>query len=142
MGGCCVVEDTNQNVDRDEKPSFGEKDPYISGHSLVCAAPDGGLDRHLSSPPQQTLELLRDLAVGKDSAAPHGDPSVPSFTTGTSHGTFSRIAGTSRFAALTCRTASSPMRLDGGCPLNDQIISREADSSSNLLLPETVSDCL
>src|SRR5271166_1267887 len=28
MGGCCVVEDTDQNVDRDEKPKSAEKAPY------------------------------------------------------------------------------------------------------------------
>jgi hypothetical protein len=33
MRGCCVVKDTDQNVDREEKPSAGEKDPYISGDS-------------------------------------------------------------------------------------------------------------
>jgi hypothetical protein len=70
MGGCCVVEDTDQKVDRDEKPSFHEKEPYISGDSLVCAAPGGDPQRNLSSPPSlRTLELLRDLAIGMDSAA-------------------------------------------------------------------------
>ena len=68
MGGCCVVEDTDQNVDRDEKPSSGENDPYVSGGSLVSATLGGSvLNRHPAHPSLRTLELLRDLAVGKDS---------------------------------------------------------------------------
>ena len=51
MGGCCVVEDTNQNVDRDEKPILAEKDHYIS-----CNSPIYG---HLSSPPVWTLKVVR-----------------------------------------------------------------------------------
>ena len=70
MGGCCVVEDADQNIDYDEKPSFGEKEPYISSDSRVCATPGDELGRHRnSSPSLRTLELLRDLAIGKDSAA-------------------------------------------------------------------------
>jgi hypothetical protein len=51
MGGCCVVEDTDQQVDHDEKPKCAEKDPYISGSSGICCAvrADETL-RHLSSP--------------------------------------------------------------------------------------------
>jgi hypothetical protein len=44
MGGCCVVEDTDQNVDRDEQSSCAEK----------------GLQKfHLNSPPVWTLEVVR-----------------------------------------------------------------------------------
>src|SRR5208283_3173218 len=51
MGGCCVVEDTDQQVDHDEKPKCAEKGPYISGSSgICCAARAGELLRHLSSP--------------------------------------------------------------------------------------------
>jgi hypothetical protein len=44
MGGCCVVEDTDQNVDGDEQPSCAKK---------------GVQEFHLSSPPAWTLELLQ-----------------------------------------------------------------------------------
>jgi hypothetical protein len=50
MGGCCVVEDTYQNVDRDEKPKCAEKGPYISGNSGICCVARHELRRHLSSP--------------------------------------------------------------------------------------------
>jgi hypothetical protein len=60
MGGCCIVEDTDQNVDRDEKPKPGEKDRYISSNSPICAAARGGdLDRNLSSPPVWAPEVVR-----------------------------------------------------------------------------------
>ena len=44
MGGCCVVEDTDQNVDQEEQPSCAEK---------------GVQKFHLSSPPAWTLQLVR-----------------------------------------------------------------------------------
>ena len=51
MGGCCVVEDTDQQVDHEEKPKCAEKAPYISGSSAICcAARADELRRHLSSP--------------------------------------------------------------------------------------------
>jgi hypothetical protein len=50
MGRSGVVEDADQDVDREKEPGPGEKDSYISGDSLVCAAPDDPLGRHLSSP--------------------------------------------------------------------------------------------
>jgi hypothetical protein len=51
MGGCCVVEDTDQQVDHEEKPKCAEKGPYISGNSgICCAARAGERLRHLSSP--------------------------------------------------------------------------------------------
>jgi hypothetical protein len=111
MGRRCVIEDTDQNVDHKEKPNSGEKKPYISGDSLVRAAP-GSERSHLSSPSLRTLELLRDLTVGKDSAAPQRPPSVPSSTIETSPDPFSRIAGMSPYDVLTCQTTLSLMRLD------------------------------
>jgi hypothetical protein len=59
MGGCCVVEDADQNVDRDEKPSPAEKDPYICSNSLICGTPRGVPERHLSSPPVWAPEVVR-----------------------------------------------------------------------------------
>jgi hypothetical protein len=111
MGRRCVIEDTDQNVDHKEKPNFGKKKPYISGDSLVRAAP-GSERSHLSSPSLSTLELLRDLTVGKDSAAPQRPPSVPFSAIETSPAPFSRIAGMSPYDVLTCRTTLSLMRLD------------------------------
>ena len=49
MGGCCVVEDTDQSIDHDEKPPSGEKDCYIRGNSRICAARGSEFGRHLSS---------------------------------------------------------------------------------------------
>ena len=50
MWGRCVREDTDQNVDHEDKPDFVEKEPYVSGDSTVRAAP-GGERSHLSPPP-------------------------------------------------------------------------------------------
>src|SRR5580700_1325965 len=111
MGGCCVVEDADQKVDGDEKPSFGEEDPYISGDPLVCAASGGGEpQRHLSSSSLRTLELQRNPGVGKDSAA-SPRPFVPFRQNADLTWQFTRIDGTSPSAALTCRTDLSPMLL-------------------------------
>ena len=61
MGGCRVVEDADQDVDRDENPEPAEKDQYINGNPLICGPARGsGLPRrHLSSPPGWTLEVVR-----------------------------------------------------------------------------------
>src|SRR5580693_5397292 len=60
MGGRCVMEDADQNVDRDENPKPGEKDHNIRSNPLICATARGGdLPRHLISPHVWTLEVVR-----------------------------------------------------------------------------------
>jgi hypothetical protein len=76
MGRCCVVEDTDQNIDREEKPSSSENETYISGDSRVCTASGSELERHLSSPLPVGVELLRALTADR-TEPPHGNPSVP-----------------------------------------------------------------
>ena len=58
MRGCRVVEDSDQNIDHKENPELTEKAPYISENSGICAASGGVLERHLSSPPVRTLEVV------------------------------------------------------------------------------------
>ena len=59
MGGCCVVEDTDQKVDYEDKPSRAEKKPYISSDSRRCGPPGGVPESHLCSPPVWTLKVVR-----------------------------------------------------------------------------------
>ena len=59
MGGCCVVEDTDQNVNHDDETVRGEKESYICSNSPMCGTPRGVTERHLSSPPAWTLEVVR-----------------------------------------------------------------------------------
>jgi hypothetical protein len=59
MGGRCVVEDTDQKVDQDDKPILAENKGYISTDSPICGpALDEG-KRHLCSPPVWALEVVR-----------------------------------------------------------------------------------
>ena len=51
MGGCCVVEDTDQKVDQEDKPSRAEKKPYISNDSRRCGPAGGVPESHLCPPP-------------------------------------------------------------------------------------------
>ena len=57
MGRCCVVEDADQKVDREDKPNLTEKKPYISSDSPICGPARGGA--HLCSPPVWALEVVR-----------------------------------------------------------------------------------
>src|SRR5262245_15210876 len=106
MGGCGVVEDTDQDVYRDEKPGWGENDPYISGDSFVRTALAGGvLDGHLSSPPPCGRWNCCVMQPSARNQPPHSDPSVPLLYDRYLPWHVSRIVGTSSSAALTCRTA-------------------------------------
>ena len=69
MGGCCVVEDADQNVDRDEKPRPAEKKGYICSSSPICGTPRGVTGRHLSSPPVWALRSGGDEVTGSEACA-------------------------------------------------------------------------
>src|SRR5215813_2800593 len=104
MGRCCVVEDTDQNVYRDEKPSWGENYPYISGDSAVRAAAGDVPDGHLSSPPPCGRWNCCVIQPSARNQPPHSDPSVPLPYDRDLPWHVSRIVGMSSSAALTCRT--------------------------------------
>ena len=59
MRRCCVVEDTDQKVDREDNPNRAEKNPYPSSDSLRCGPAPGVGERHLCSPPVWTLKVVR-----------------------------------------------------------------------------------
>jgi hypothetical protein len=59
MGGCCVVEDADQNVNHDDETGPGEKETYICSNSPMCGTPRSKCPRHLSSPPVWALEVVR-----------------------------------------------------------------------------------
>ena len=57
--GCRVVEDADQNIDRDQKPGPAEKEPYIRRNSPICGPPRGKTKRHLNSSPLWPIERVR-----------------------------------------------------------------------------------
>jgi hypothetical protein len=59
MGGCCVVEDADQNVDHEDEPNRAEKKAYISSDSPRCGPAPGEAESHLCSPPVWALEVVR-----------------------------------------------------------------------------------
>lgn len=51
VGGYCVVEDADQNVDREDEPRPAEKKGYISSESAICLPASDGGESQLCSPP-------------------------------------------------------------------------------------------
>ena len=105
MGRCCVVEDTDQNVDHKDPPNWGGKEPCVCGDSFVCFALGGETPRHLGSPPLQGTGTAACSSCRQGLSHLRATLRSPSSTTQISPGPFRRIANISPCGVLTCRTA-------------------------------------